>query len=96
MTEHDEITEHTTRTVTRLRRIEGQVRGVQSMVEDERYCIEILDQISAITRSLQAVALGILDVHLATCVSDAIAAGGEEEAAKLAEASKAIARLVRS
>ncbi len=80
----------------RLRRIEGQVRGIAGMVEDERYCIDVLDQVSAVTRAIQGVALVLLDEHLAHCVADAVQVGGEEKEAKLAEASAAIARLVRS
>lgn len=80
----------------RLRRIEGQARGLQRMVEDEQYCIEILTQISAITKALQSVALGLLDEHLSHCVVDAAAAGGPEADRKVKEASDAIARLVRS
>jgi DNA-binding FrmR family transcriptional regulator len=80
----------------RLRRIEGQARGLQRMVEEEKYCIDILTQISAMTKALEAVALGLLDEHLAHCVVDAVAAGGEEAQIKLKEASDAIARLVRS
>jgi DNA-binding FrmR family transcriptional regulator len=80
----------------RLRRIEGQVRGVAGMIEDDRYCIEVLDQISAATRAMQGVALALLDDHLAHCVANAVAAGGEEKEAKLKEASAAINRLVRS
>jgi DNA-binding FrmR family transcriptional regulator len=80
----------------RLRRIEGQVRGISGMVGDDRYCIEVLDQISAVTRAIQSVALVLLDGHLAHCVADAVEAGGEEKDAKLAEASSAIARLVKS
>jgi len=80
----------------RLRRIEGQVRGLQRMVEDDRYCIDVLDQISAATRALQSVALELLDDHLAHCVADAARAGGDEAAIKIGEASAAIERLVRS
>ncbi len=80
----------------RLKRIEGQIRGLQRMVDEERYCIEILDQISATTRALQAVALGLLDDHLSHCVMDAMAQGGGEGEAKIREASAAIARIVRS
>ena len=80
----------------RLRRIEGQVRGLQRMVEEDRYCINILEQVSAATRALQAVALELLDDHLDHCVAQAVREGGEEAAAKLNEASAAIARLVRS
>jgi DNA-binding FrmR family transcriptional regulator len=80
----------------RLRRIEGQVRGVAKMIDDEKYCIDILTQISAVNSALQSVALGLLDEHLNHCVSHAVAEGGAEAEAKLAEASAAIARLVRS
>jgi CsoR family transcriptional regulator, copper-sensing transcriptional repressor len=80
----------------RLRRIEGQARGLQRMVEDEKYCIDILTQVSAMTKALQSVALGLLDEHLSHCVAGAAAAGGPEADAKIREASDAIARLVRS
>ena len=80
----------------RLRRIEGQVRGLQKMVEEEQYCIDILTQISATTSALQSVALGLLDEHLSHCVIRAAASGGPEAEVKLQEASTAIARLVRS
>jgi len=80
----------------RLKRIEGQARGLQGMVADEKYCIDILTQVSAMTSALQSVALGLLNDHLAHCVVDAAAAGGAEADAKIAEASAAIARLVRS
>jgi DNA-binding FrmR family transcriptional regulator len=80
----------------RLRRIEGQIRGLQRMVESDSYCIDVLTQVSAATGALQSFALGLLDEHLSHCVSSAIAAGGEEAGIKLAEASKAIGRLVRS
>ena len=80
----------------RLRRIEGQVRGLQRMVEEEQYCIDVLTQISAATKALQSVALGLLDEHLGHCVADAVQHGGPEADAKIREASDAIARLVRS
>lgn len=80
----------------RLRRIEGQVRGLQRMVEEDKYCIDVLDQVAAVTRALQAVAVELLDDHLAHCVADALATGGKEAEAKVAEASAAVARLVRS
>ena len=80
----------------RLLRIEGQVRGLQRMVEDDRYCVDVLVQISAATRALQSVALQLLDDHLAHCVADAVKGGGEDATAKLQEASAAVARLVRS
>ena len=80
----------------RLRRIEGQVRGLQRMVEEDTYCIDVLTQISAATKALEAVALELLDEHLSHCVADAIHQGGAEADAKVKEASAAIARLVRS
>ena len=80
----------------RLRRIEGQVRGLQSMVEDDKYCIDILTQVSAATRALQSFSLLLLEEHLGGCVVDAAAKGGDEAAIKVREASDAIARLVRS
>ena len=80
----------------RLRRIEGQARGLQRMVEEEQYCIDILTQVSAMTKALQAVSLSLLDEHMSHCVLDAAKAGGTEAEVKLKEASDAIARLVRS
>ncbi|BDV29815.1 metal-sensitive transcriptional regulator [Microbacterium terricola] len=81
--------------LNRLKRIEGQARGIRGMVEDEKYCIDILTQISAMTSALEAVALGLLDDHLRHCVLDAARAGGDEAEAKISEATQAIARLVR-
>jgi CsoR family transcriptional regulator, copper-sensing transcriptional repressor len=80
----------------RLRRIEGQVRGLERMVDEDAYCIDVLTQISAATRALESVALELLDAHLDHCVRDAIGAGGPDADAKIAEAQAAIARLVRS
>ena len=80
----------------RLRRIEGQVRGLQRMVEEDVYCIDVLTQVSAVTRALQAVALGLLEDHLDACVSDAVRQGGDEGRASVHEAAEAISRLVRS
>ena len=80
----------------RLRRIEGQVRGLQKMVDEDTYCIDILTQVSAATRALLSVALGLMEDHLAHCVAEAAAEGGEVADAKVREASEAIARLVRS
>src|SRR3954467_4402107 len=77
----------------RLRRIEGQVRGLQRMVTEDTYCIDVLTQISAATKALQAVALQLLDEHLGHCVAQAV---GPDREAKLKEASEAISRLVRS
>ena len=85
-----------TAVLRRLRRIEGQVRGLQRMVEEDQYCINILDQVSATTRALQAVALQLLDDHLSHCVANAVATGGQKAIDKIDEASAAIARMVRS
>ncbi len=84
------------RYLDRLKRIEGQVRGVHRMVDDEQYCIDILTQVSALTRALQAVALGLLDDHFKHCVLDAAHVGGDDADAKIKEATDAINRLVRS
>ncbi len=81
--------------LNRLKRIEGQARGIRGMVEDEKYCIDILTQISAMTSALEAVAVGLLDEHLRHCVMDAARLGGPEADAKITEATAAIARLVR-
>jgi DNA-binding FrmR family transcriptional regulator len=80
----------------RLRRIEGQVRGLQRMIDEDKYCIDILTQVAAATKALQSVALGLLDEHLSHCVAQAVAEGGDGAADKVREASEAIARLVRS
>ena len=80
----------------RLRRIEGQVRGVQKMVDTDTYCIDILTQVSAITKALQAVSLGLLEDHVTHCVVDAARESDEAAQVKIREAADAIARLVRS
>ena len=80
----------------RLRRVEGQVRGLQRMIERDEYCIDVLTQVSAATKALQSVALGLLEEHLGHCVAEAVAEGGDTADAKVREASDAIARLVRS
>ena len=80
----------------RLRRIEGQIRGIQRMVDEDVYCIDILTQVAAATKALQAVSLGLLDEHLGHCVVEAARQSPEEGAQKVQEASDAIARLVRS
>ena len=80
----------------RLKRIEGQVRGLQRMVEDDKYCIDVLTQVAAATSALQSFSLSLLEEHLATCVVDAAREGGEAADVKVKEASAAIARLVRS
>src|SRR3954454_17818096 len=80
----------------RLRRSEGQIRGLQRMVDDDIYCIDVLTQISASTRALQAVAMELLEQHLEHCVTEAIKAGGPDATAKVVEATDAIRRLVRS
>jgi DNA-binding FrmR family transcriptional regulator len=99
--EGDELTTHgyitdKDRYLARLKRIEGQARGIHRMVDEEQYCIDILTQVSALTKALESVALGLLDDHLKHCVVDAARTGGPEADAKVKEASDAIARLVRS
>ena len=79
-----------------LRRIEGQVRGIARMVDEDQYCIDVLTQVSAATRALQGVALELLGDHLAHCVQDALVTGGPDAQAKVDEATAAIERLVRS
>jgi DNA-binding FrmR family transcriptional regulator len=83
-------------TLRRLRRIEGQIRGLQRMVEEDTYCIDVLTQVSAATRALESVALELLGDHLAHCVREAVTAGGPQADEKVAEARLAIERLVRS
>lgn len=80
----------------RLRRAEGQVRGLQRMIGDDTYCIDVLTQVSAVTRALETVALALLDDHLNHCVAEASREGGAVADEKIREASAAIARLVRS
>jgi CsoR family transcriptional regulator, copper-sensing transcriptional repressor len=80
----------------RLHRIEGQVRGIEKMVDEDKYCIDILTQVSAVTKALQSVALRLLEEHLGGCVVDAARAGGPEAESKIEEAVEAINRLVRS
>ena len=80
----------------RLRRIEGQVRGIAQMVEDDRYCIDVLTQVAAATKGLQSVAVGMFDDHLRHCVAEAVAQGGKEAETKLTEATAAVERLLRS
>lgn len=82
--------------LTRLRRIEGQVRGLQRMVEEDQYCIDILTQVAAVNKALQGVAVGLVEEHLGHCVRDAVATGGTEADDKVAEATAAIARLLRT
>jgi Uncharacterized protein conserved in bacteria len=82
--------------VNRLKRVEGQVRGLQRMVEEDTYCIDVLTQVSATTKALQSVALLLLEDHLGHCVADALLEGGEVADVKVKEASDAVARLVKS
>jgi DNA-binding FrmR family transcriptional regulator len=79
----------------RLRRIEGQVRGLQEMIEQDRYCIDVLTQIAAATKALQSVAVGMFDDHLRHCVAGAVASGGREAELKLTEATDAVVRLMK-
>ncbi|EFL01478.1 conserved hypothetical protein [Streptomyces sp. SPB78] len=89
---HDHKQEH----LKRLRRIEGQIRGLQRMVEEDQYCIDILTQVSASTKALQSFALQLLEEHLRHCVADAAVRGGDEVEEKVAEATRAIARKLRT
>lgn len=82
--------------LARLRRIEGQVRGLQQMVERDAYCIDVLTQIASVTKALQGVGLGLLDEHVRHCVMEAAAEGGDAGAAKVEEAVAAVARLLRT
>jgi DNA-binding FrmR family transcriptional regulator len=82
--------------LSRLRKIEGQVRGVAQMIEDDRYCIDVLTQVAAVTKALQSVSLGLFDDHLRHCVADAVAARGDEADRKLTEATAAVQRLLKS
>jgi DNA-binding FrmR family transcriptional regulator len=82
--------------IKRLARVEGQIRGLSRMVEQDQYCIDILTQVSAATKALQSVAIKLLEEHMAHCVAQAVAEGGDTGAAKVKEASDAIARLIRS
>jgi DNA-binding FrmR family transcriptional regulator len=88
--------EHKEAHLRRLRRVEGQVRGIHKMVEDDRYCIDVLTQVAAATSALQSAALALLEEHLEHCVADAVREGGAQADEKVAEATAAIARLVRS
>jgi DNA-binding FrmR family transcriptional regulator len=80
----------------RLRRIEGQARGIAQMVEDDRYCIDVLTQISAIRSALESVAIGLVDAHIRHCVADAVVEGGPTADERMTEATAAIARLLKS
>jgi DNA-binding FrmR family transcriptional regulator len=82
--------------LTRMRRIEGQVRGVTQMVDDDRYCIDVLAQISAIRSALESVAIGLVDDHVRHCVAEAVTEGGPLAEERLQEATTAIARLIKS
>jgi DNA-binding FrmR family transcriptional regulator len=82
--------------IKRLSRVEGQIRGLSRMVEQDQYCIDILTQVSAATKALQSVAIKLLEEHMAHCVAQAVAEGGDTATAKVKEASDAIARLIRS
>jgi len=81
--------------LSRLAKVEGQVRGIAHMVEEDRYCIDVLTQVAAATKALEQVALGLLDDHVKHCVSDAARSSAEEADAKLAEVSRAVALALR-
>lgn len=85
-----------TKYLSRVKRIEGQARGIHRMIDEDTYCIDILTQVSAMTSALENVALALLDDHLDHCVADAVATGGDEAQEKIREASEAIRRLVKS
>jgi DNA-binding FrmR family transcriptional regulator len=87
---------HKADVLKRLRRVEGQVRGLARMVDEDAYCVDVLTQVAAATRALEAVALGLLEEHLRHCVAEAVTAGGPEADAKITEAAAAVRRLVRS
>ncbi len=95
-THHHGYIDDKQRYLARMRRIEGQARGIARMIDDEKYCIDILTQISALTRALQGVATGLLDDHLRHCVLDAARSDDGDAETKLREASEAINRLIRS
>ena len=82
--------------LARLKRIEGQLRGLQRMVDEDTYCIDVLTQVASVSKALQSVAVNLLDEHLHHCVASAVSTGGPEGAAKIAEATKAIHRLLKS
>ena len=82
--------------VNRLQRIEGQVRGLKRMIENDEYCIDVLTQISSVTAALQGVGIGLVDEHLRHCVMDAATEGDAQRDAKITEAVRAVERLVRS
>ena len=98
--QHDQqlpgYSEHKKSYVNRLRRVEGQVRGLQRMIDEDVYCIDVLTQIAAVNKALQAVAVGLLEEHLGHCVADAVAQGGDALDEKVAEAVKAVDRLLKS
>lgn len=99
--DHDDVQGHgyhgqKTQIINRLRRIEGQVRGLERMVDDDKYCIDILDQVAAVSSALRSVSLILLDEHLQHCVSSAVQGGTDDVQAKLAEASSVMSRLLKS
>ncbi len=96
MTEHHGYTPQKDALARRMKRIEGQVRGIAKMIDDDKYCIDILTQVSAATAALHAVSINLLEEHIAHCVVDASAAGEDEARRKIEEASAAIARLIKS
>ncbi|NNN21906.1 MAG: metal-sensitive transcriptional regulator [Acidimicrobiales bacterium] len=94
--DHPGYSENKTKVIKRLRRVQGQVKGIEKMVDDDRYCIDVLEQVSAATRALQGVALALMEDHLSHCVANAIKDGGYEADLKIKEAYLAIERLVKS
>ena len=96
MADQQGYSEHKAAYLARLRRIEGQVRGLHRMVDEDTYCIDVLTQVSAVNKALQGVAVGLVEDHLGHCVREAVEAGGTTADEKVAEASAAIARLLRT
>ncbi|MBE8147038.1 metal-sensitive transcriptional regulator [Brevibacterium casei] len=96
MTEQHGYTPQKDALARRMKRIEGQVRGIAKMIDDDKYCIDILTQVSAATAAAHAVSINLLEEHIAHCVVDASAAGEDEARKKIEEASAAIARLIKS
>ncbi len=91
---HPGYTHDKDKVLARLRRIEGQVRGLHKMVEDERYCIDVLTQVAAVKAALESVSLTLLEDHMEHCVADAIRSGDGTK--KVKELAAAVERLVRS
>jgi CsoR family transcriptional regulator, copper-sensing transcriptional repressor len=92
----DDLQAETKAIQNRLRRIEGQVRGLQRMVEEDAYCVDVLTQVAAVQTALEQVAIRVLDGHVRHCVADAVAEGGDDAQAKLDELMVAVQRFSRA